>query len=173
MNEFEELVKELELEDKIRYCYQCGTCTGGCPIAALRNEYSPRRTLEALVQGHGESLVSDEKVWLCTLCHTCLERCPQRVAVSEVCTKLKNFATRIGNVPGFEVAKLRMVLETGRVIPTSAPIDRRREQLKLPKVQQTVGTEDLAAIVEATGLKAILDGGKEWPAVLARAVGTE
>jgi heterodisulfide reductase subunit C len=157
MNEaLNHLIEEMALGEKIRYCFQCGTCVGGCPVAGAEPRYNPRRLLEALARGEGEEVVRSDDLWLCTLCHTCLERCPQGVSVSHIFTRLKEVAAGLGHVPDSLVAELRTIQATGRVIPLSAPIERRRAQLGLPALALETGLAELQQIIAATGLNDIL-----------------
>ncbi len=150
------LLEETALAEKVRHCYQCGTCVGGCPVAGAEPRYNPRRLLEALARGEGESVVAGADLWLCTLCHTCLERCPQGVAVSHLFTRLKGIAARLGHVPESLVAELQTIANTGRVIPSNPPVARRRAQLGLPALDPQAGLADLRHIVAATGLGDVL-----------------
>lgn len=150
------LIAELSLAEKVRYCFQCGTCVGGCPVAGAEPRYNPRRLLEALARGEGEEVVCAEELWLCTLCHTCLERCPQGVNVSQVLTRLKEIAAGMGHVPESLQAELRAIESTGRAIPLSAPLERRRAQLGLPPQTLTTGLREIQTIIAATGLANVL-----------------
>lgn len=154
--ELELLLQELALAEKVRYCYQCGTCAGGCPVAGAEPSYNPRRMLEALARGEGEAVLAADELWLCTLCHTCLERCPQGVGLSHVFTRLKEIAAARGHLPESLLAELQTLYSAGRVIPLSGPIERRRAQLGLPAVDQQSGLADLRQIVEATSLGRVL-----------------
>ena len=45
----------------LSYCYQCSTCSGGCPIALITNgEYNPRKIIEEAILGLEEKLVENE-----------------------------------------------------------------------------------------------------------------
>lgn len=59
-------------------CYECGKCTGVCPVAREREGFSPRRTLrKALLTG--DSL---DDVLVCLTCGLCDARCPQDVQIT-------------------------------------------------------------------------------------------
>lgn len=157
MNEaLRELIEETALAEKVRYCFQCGTCVGGCPVAGVEPGYNPRRLLETIARGEGERVIESEELWLCTLCHTCLERCPQGVNVSYIFTRLKGIAAGMGRVPDSLVAELRSIQSTGRVIPLSAPLERRRAQLGLPAQVLESGLVELQQLIAATGLADVL-----------------
>src|SRR5271157_2025721 len=84
----------------LTYCYQCGTCSGGCPVAKETGGlYNPRRLIEKSLLGMKEKLVNDPVLWQCTLCDTCDEACPQHVDLTEIFGVLKNLAVSEGYVP--------------------------------------------------------------------------
>ncbi len=74
-----DLLKELGdaiRESRARFCYECGKCTGVCPVARYDNGFSPRSLLVRAVRGEGERLVDDVNVWSCLTCKLCDTRCP-------------------------------------------------------------------------------------------------
>ena len=76
----------------LKYCYKCGTCTGICPSFRFINpNYNPRVILEKISLGLQDLLVKERELWLCMSCHECLEHCPQKVAVSEIFLRLRNY----------------------------------------------------------------------------------
>jgi ferredoxin len=52
--------------------------------------------MEELILGRWEEILSGKLIWLCTLCHTCYEVCPQGVGVSHIIIKLRNLAAEKG-----------------------------------------------------------------------------
>ena len=60
-------------------CLDCGKCTGSCPLARVDPDFSPRRIVERVVFGEGESVISDPRLWSCMTCGLCSERCPSNV----------------------------------------------------------------------------------------------
>ncbi|MHA1535812.1 MAG: 4Fe-4S dicluster domain-containing protein, partial [Promethearchaeota archaeon] len=64
----------------LSYCYQCSTCSGGCPIALITNgKYNPRKIIEEAILGLHDKLIEsqDPNPWLCSTCQKCVELCPQ------------------------------------------------------------------------------------------------
>ena len=52
----------------LSYCYQCSTCSGGCPVALItKGKYNPRKIIEEAILGLQEKLVEKQKPnsWLC------------------------------------------------------------------------------------------------------------
>ncbi|MFQ6075123.1 MAG: (Fe-S)-binding protein [Candidatus Bathyarchaeia archaeon] len=60
---------------ELKYCLDCGKCSGGCPVSPVSN---PRRAIrDYLHSGDYEELY--RKFWYCTLCELCRVRCPAGV----------------------------------------------------------------------------------------------
>ncbi|MHA1593697.1 MAG: 4Fe-4S dicluster domain-containing protein [Candidatus Baldrarchaeia archaeon] len=141
----------------INYCFQCGTCTGCCPSTKITGRYNPRLLIESALLGLTEDLLSSPDIWLCVACHTCIERCPQGVKVSEVLSIIRNFATRKNNVPEGVKAIASQFVETGFTIPAAAAILKRRQEMKLPELPKP-NTEEIMKIFEATGFLKLVRG---------------
>ncbi|MHA1715475.1 MAG: 4Fe-4S dicluster domain-containing protein [Promethearchaeota archaeon] len=145
----------------LSYCYQCATCTGGCPVARETNgKYNPRRIIERSLLGMKDKLVSDPIIWQCTVCDTCDESCPQNVMLTEIFTVIKNMAVRSGNVP--EAIKLQSsaLFDFGITIPYGDAILRRRRDMGLDEPTE-IPLSELQSLMEATGFKEIVDGFKK------------
>ncbi len=130
--DIQRLVEIYELERKAAFCYQCGTCSGSCPVFMAEPEYNPRKMIMSLASGTWQSFINSEVAWLCAMCHTCLERCPQRIEVSEILTEVRNILARRGILPDIIAEKLRRVMERGMSAPYSKLIDKRRARYGLP-----------------------------------------
>ncbi len=103
---------DLEL---IRSCFQCGTCTGGCPSGrrtALRTRAVIRKALLGIDQ-----VLSDPDIWLCSTCYTCFERCPRQVPVTDIIIKLRNLATQKGKILEPHKALTHVLIDTGHGVP--------------------------------------------------------
>ncbi|RLI22311.1 NAD(P)-dependent oxidoreductase [Candidatus Bathyarchaeota archaeon] len=104
--------KALDFE-KLKYCFECGICTGSCPMAELLPEiYNPRSTLEKIV-ACPEKIAFAPQLWLCAWCYKCYRRCPQALKVPEVFLSIKNTLSEKGELIGFYKA-LEIV---GRIVP--------------------------------------------------------
>ena len=96
-------------------CYQCGMCTGDCPVAWANPEFNPRKII-LNIQSDGSS----ELVWLCSVCFKCL-RCPRDVKPVEVFSNLRKLAVAndVDNVgTRFVKAFVDVVKEHGRFVET-------------------------------------------------------
>ncbi|MHA1148281.1 MAG: 4Fe-4S dicluster domain-containing protein [Promethearchaeota archaeon] len=145
----------------LTYCYQCSTCSGGCPVALLtKGKYNPRKIIEMAILGLEDKLVdeADANVWLCSTCQKCVELCPQKVELTEIFTLIKNLAFEKGKSPEAFNAQAKAVLDIGVAIPYSKAILSRRDKLGLPKVK-TAAIEDLKKIFAATKFAENIKGG--------------
>lgn len=73
-------------------CFDCGTCTGVCPVSQSESEFDPRKILHMIKVGLKDQLLSSEAIWHCTHCDTCAFVCPQDVQFSSVVDVLREMA---------------------------------------------------------------------------------
>ena len=101
-------------------CYQCGKCSGGCPVQA-DVELSTNRIIRMVQLGLKDDVLNSSSLWCCTACGTCNGRCPMGVDVVRVMDTLRSMATNLTGVPGalevwtFYQAFLDCVKEFGRL----------------------------------------------------------
>ena len=101
-------------------CYQCGSCSAGCPMAG-RGDLLPHQVFRILQLGGDEPLGAVQP-WLCVGCLTCAACCPQELDLSLVMDFLRAEALRRGTVPPaarrmavFNQVFLERVLARGRL----------------------------------------------------------
>ena len=140
-------------------CLKCGACSGGCPVGAVI-DYRPRKILGNVLLGLQEHVLSSDDIWLCAACFTCEERCVQEVNFTDVVTILRNMATQDGKGAQGYVKMAKQVMEIGRVSARTGTVDRMREKLNLPPLQDPA-IEDVRKIAEATGFLELLARNKE------------
>jgi heterodisulfide reductase subunit C len=158
LNIIEETVKT-ESQSSVKPCYQCGTCTGGCPIAKKNPEFNPRRIVQRFLSKR-EDKIPKQIIWLCLLCHTCQERCPQDVRPSHVIVALRNKATQDGDVKEHIREELSQICATGWSIPLMSAIAKRRENLGLPPAP-LANVDEVRVIIRAMGLDKLAQDRKE------------
>ncbi|MFX1239476.1 MAG: 4Fe-4S dicluster domain-containing protein [Promethearchaeota archaeon] len=142
----------------LSYCYQCSTCSGGCPVALLtEGAYNPRKIIEEAILGLEERLVDskDSNVWLCSTCQKCVELCPQKVELTEIFSLIKNKCFEQGKCPEAFYMQGKAILENGIAIPYSKAIISRRQKLGLPEIK-TVQLEEIKTIMQATNFDKFL-----------------
>ena len=81
--------KVLEISGQdIGKCYQCGTCSGSCPMTPHINCF-PRKVMALLQLGHYEALDEANTPWVCASCHVCMVRCPRGIDIPRVMEALR------------------------------------------------------------------------------------
>ncbi|MEJ2271005.1 MAG: 4Fe-4S dicluster domain-containing protein [Candidatus Bathyarchaeota archaeon] len=78
----------------IKLCFNCGICTVSCPVRKIDETFNPRRLIRMILYGMKKEVLSDESIWKCAHCLTCLERCPQDVKFAEVIEALRIMAVK-------------------------------------------------------------------------------
>ncbi len=140
-------------------CLKCGACSGGCPVGSVI-DYRPRKVLGNVLLGLKDEVLSSDQIWLCAACFTCEERCVQQVNFTDVVTVLRNMASKEGHAaPGY-VQMAEMVMKNGRVSARTGVVDKMREQLGLPPLQDP-DVKQLNGIMKAAGLLEIIAANKK------------
>jgi heterodisulfide reductase subunit C len=140
-------------------CLKCGACSGGCPVSSV-TDYRPRKVLGNVLLGLKDEVLSSDQIWLCAACFTCEERCVQQVNFTDVVTVLRNMASREGHAaPGY-VKMAEMVMKNGRVSARTVQVDKMREQLGLPLLQEPA-VDQLDRIMKAGGLFDVIEANKK------------
>ncbi len=149
-----EVAKHVGAEGLLR-CLKCGACSGGCPVAAV-TDYRARKVLGDVLLGLKDQVLSSDTLWLCAACFTCEERCVQEVNFTDVVTVLRNMAVREGFAAEGYVEMAKRVIQFGRVSPLTRQVEKMRENLKLPPLQEPA-IEELQAIMESAGFPEIME----------------
>ena len=96
MTDQETLTHLMETADVRQYdCYQCGKCSGGCPMAEAM-DLKPRGIMRCTQTGDLNSILKSNTIWLCTTCHTCVDRCPHDVNVPALIEEARYEAMKRG-----------------------------------------------------------------------------
>ena len=91
-----EAIQQIIKNTKAYYCLECGKCTAVCPISRREYAYSPRLTVERVLWGEGEELLTDALLWSCLTCQHCSTRCPSDVHYVEFIRDLRALARGAG-----------------------------------------------------------------------------
>ena len=99
-----ELLEHLLDAEKLKNCFECGICTGSCPMnELLPNDYNPRILIEKIYHNPEEAL-NDPALWLCAWCYRCYRHCPQKVKLPDVLLSVRKIAKEQGKLKGFDKA---------------------------------------------------------------------
>lgn len=72
-------------------CYQCGTCSGSCPVIDEMT-YGPRRIMHLIQAGEEATVLSSKDMWRCVSCYSCANRCPRGIEITDLMADLRRMA---------------------------------------------------------------------------------
>jgi heterodisulfide reductase subunit C len=157
--ELKKKVMDAHIHDTLKYCYQCNRCTDVCPVADIEpNRYNPRNIILNSFLGFKRKIFGVEdnfNLWGCTMCDTCDEVCPQKIELTEIFLVLKNMAIKRGEGPEYYTTQASTIYDNGKAIPPQPAIERRREQMGLPKIEPP-NIEEVQKILKQTKLNSII-----------------
>lgn len=151
---FKDEISKLPGGKYIKRCFQCGTCSAGCPVREIDEKYNPRKIIRMVILGMKEKVLSSDFIWLCSQCDTCEERCPQDVRIPEVMDAIKNLAVREGYIHDSFFKQAETVGKLGILYPISDFENKKRTEMGLPALP----TQNLEVqeIYKITGLDKLL-----------------
>jgi heterodisulfide reductase subunit C len=151
--------------ERIMLCFQCGTCTADCPISRFSDFYRPRKFARMVQLGLKERLLSDEALWLCSSCFTCVDHCPQGVEIAGIVRVLRNLSVKEKGVMPLVYRELASnLLKGGYVYEIVESRHKKRAELGLPPLPKP-NLEEIAKIFEVTGSSKILENVKTFEKV--------
>jgi len=118
----QDFIKDVDKEsgEKIGSCFQCGRCSGSCPVASFM-DWTPRQINQLIKLGEKDLVLSANTIWVCASCITCTARCPREIDLAKVMDTLRIIAqrekreARVREVPVFHEVFLKSVKKGGRV----------------------------------------------------------
>ncbi|MEM1583485.1 MAG: (Fe-S)-binding protein [Nitrososphaerota archaeon] len=119
-------IVDIELMEKLAeltsraadYCYQCGTCTGSCPLNLLNPEsINPRRIVRSAQLG---LVYDDGNLWHCSTCGLCEAKCPWSIKIPDVVRAYRQISSEKRKIPQKFEEILWMVYEDGTAFPGSS-----------------------------------------------------
>jgi heterodisulfide reductase subunit C len=114
---------------EIYRCYQCLTCTLGCPLAFAMDLY-PHDILRYVQLGAKERVLGASTLWVCASCEACATRCPQEIEIVKVMDLLRRMAKEEGTVteqgPKVNEVFLDEIRKKGRIHELSLILDLKR-----------------------------------------------
>ncbi|MGQ9646484.1 MAG: (Fe-S)-binding protein [Thermodesulfobacteriota bacterium] len=109
-------------------CYQCGKCTGGCPVS-LKSRLNIRRLMiEAILGRNLEHLSERVELWDCTTCKTCTIRCPRGLKPMDLVIGMRSFLVEEGHIPKTLIEAMENSYKHGN--PWGKPKSKRTEWTK-------------------------------------------
>ncbi|MDR0778510.1 MAG: CoB--CoM heterodisulfide reductase subunit C [Methanomassiliicoccaceae archaeon] len=144
----------------VMLCFQCGTCTAGCPSGKFV-AYRIRKLMRAAQLGLKDETVNSEDLWQCTTCYTCSERCPRDVQIVDVVTALRNIAVVNGKMYDGHKKVAANLIKVGHTVDNNDKIKALRKELGLPENPPTVmnnpaAMADFDKILNLTGFKKLV-----------------
>ncbi len=94
---FTQVVLETHGGELALQCYQCGTCSGSCPVID-EMEYGPRRIINMIQAGMEKEVLSSKDMWRCVSCYSCANRCPRGIEITDLMADLRRLAVENGYV---------------------------------------------------------------------------
>ncbi len=82
-------------QTNIDLCYQCFTCSLGCPVA-FAMDYLPNQIVRMVQLGLKQQVLGSSTIWLCASCEACATRCPNDVELLRLMDTLREMALREG-----------------------------------------------------------------------------
>jgi len=152
--EFKREISKLPGIEKIKLCFQCGTCTADCPIARFSEIYSPRKIMRMTQLGMKDRLLSSEALWLCAACFTCVDHCPQGVDIAGVVRTLRNMAVKEGIIPDVFRELINNILKTGYAYRIPELRLKKRVEKGLPPLPEA-NVEDVAKLFDVLAVSKV------------------
>ena len=84
-----------EVQEMVRACIQCGTCSGSCPNE-FAMDFTPRRLWRMVLMGQKDDIFKSKTFSLCSSCYYCTLRCPRGLPLTEAMAALKQIAAKDG-----------------------------------------------------------------------------
>ncbi len=81
--------------EDVKKCYQCGNCSGGCPVS-FEMEIPPSQVMRFLQLGRVDEVMAANSMWVCVGCLQCYSRCPKGVSVAAMLEALRQTVLRKG-----------------------------------------------------------------------------
>ena len=99
MKTFKQQLNETPGASKAAACFLCGSCTAGCPVNEIDENFNPRKLMRMLLLDMKEEVLSSPEIWKCNQCHACVAHCPQDARFADVVRALRDMAITEGHAP--------------------------------------------------------------------------
>ena len=109
-------------------CYQCGRCTGGCPVS-LKSKLNIRRLMIEGILGKNLDRMGERlELWDCTTCKTCTLRCPRGLKPMDLVIGMRGTLVEEGHIPKTIIEAMESAYKHGN--PWGKPKNKRTEWIK-------------------------------------------
>ena len=109
-------------------CFQCGKCTGGCPVS-LKSKLNIRKLMiEGILGKNLEHMTDREELWDCTTCKTCTIRCPRGLKPMDLVIGMRGILVEEGHIPKTLIEAMENSYKHGN--PWGKPKTKRTEWIK-------------------------------------------
>ena len=139
------------IRERVGNCYQCGICSGGCPVALLEKSFRPREIVQKTQHAKVKELVNSDVIWKCAACYKCYEQCPQNVKVTDIIMELQSEALKEGVAPAKFQKVMGMVYKNGLTNTLVGFVQKQREKAGL-KEPPAANVKAAQTIMEKTGV---------------------
>lgn len=149
-------ISKISGAEKVMLCFQCGTCTADCPIARFSDFYRPRKLIRMTQLGLKDKLLSNDVIWLCSTCFTCIDHCPQDVGIASIVRALRNLSVKERDMPVVFKGLASNILKTGYAYIIPGLRLKKREEQGLPTLPKA-NLESVAKLFVITGFSKTLE----------------
>jgi heterodisulfide reductase subunit C len=158
-------ISKIHGAEKVMVCFQCGTCTADCPISRFSEFYRPRKIARMVQLGLKDRLLSDDHLWLCSACFTCVDHCPQSVEIAGIVRALRNLTVKEKGIMPLVYKELASnLMKTGYVYAIPESKIKKRGEDGLPPLPKP-NLNDVTKIFQITGSAQILENVKTFEKV--------
>ena len=145
----------------VTMCFQCGTCTAGCP-SSKETAYKTRKAMRMAQLGLKDELLNSDDIWQCTTCYTCEERCPRGVPIVDTVVAIRNIAVKSGKMYDAHKKTATNLVKYGHTVAINDAVKAQRAALGLPEVPPTVlaneaALADLKKIIAKVGFDKMVE----------------
>ncbi|MBT8171819.1 4Fe-4S dicluster domain-containing protein [Candidatus Bathyarchaeota archaeon] len=157
---FKYAMKKVSGFERLRLCFQCGSCTADCPISRFSEIYHPRKLMRMTQLGMKDKVLVSQALWLCAACYTCVDHCPQNVNIAGVLTALRNMAIDEGIIPPVFRVLMHNILKTGYAYRIPELRQKKRTEKGLP-VLPKANLDDLVKLFELLTVSKVAEKEKQ------------
>ncbi len=109
-----------------------------------------------------QDVLEDKELWMCTTCYNCQERCPRRIDIVDAILSIRSIAAHEGIILPEHKQVIELLLEYGHAVPIDETNMKKREDLGLERLPETVHKDpealnEVKRLLNACKLAEIID----------------